>query len=38
MKLKGSMLDADGHLIERDDELLEYMEAPYKLDAQRVVP
>jgi predicted TIM-barrel fold metal-dependent hydrolase len=30
MKLKGSMLDADGHLIERDDELLEYMEAPYK--------
>jgi predicted TIM-barrel fold metal-dependent hydrolase len=30
MKLKGSMLDADGHLIERDEELLEYMEAPYK--------
>jgi uncharacterized protein len=30
MKLKGSMLDADGHLIERDEELLEYMEAPYR--------
>jgi predicted TIM-barrel fold metal-dependent hydrolase len=30
MKLKGGMLDADGHLIERDEELLEYMEAPYK--------
>ena len=30
MKLKGSMLDADGHLIERDEELLEYMEPPYK--------
>src|SRR2546423_6427835 len=27
---QGGMLDADGHLIERDEELLEYMEAPYK--------
>src|SRR5207248_4916472 len=30
MKVKGGMLDADGHLIERDEELLEYTEAPYK--------
>ena len=30
MKVKGGMLDADGHLIERDEELFEYMEAPYK--------
>jgi uncharacterized protein len=30
MKLKGSLLDADGHLVENDEELLEYMEAPYK--------
>ena len=30
MKLKGNILDADGHLIERDDELFEYLEPPYK--------
>src|SRR3954466_15730445 len=30
MKVKGGMLDADGHLGERDEELFEYMEAPYK--------
>ena len=30
MKVKGGMLDADGHLIERDEELFEYLEAPYK--------
>ena len=30
MKIKGGILDGDGHLIERDAELLEYMDAPYK--------
>ena len=30
MKVKGNILDADGHLIERDAELFEYLEAPYK--------
>ena len=30
MKLKGNILDADGHLIERDTELFEYLEPPYK--------
>ncbi|MSQ72264.1 MAG: amidohydrolase [Betaproteobacteria bacterium] len=29
MKLKGSMLDADGHLIERDEDLYEYLDPPY---------
>jgi predicted TIM-barrel fold metal-dependent hydrolase len=30
MKVKGGMLDGDGHLIERDEELFQYLEAPYK--------
>ncbi len=30
MNIKGNMLDADGHLIERDAELYEFLEAPYK--------
>jgi predicted TIM-barrel fold metal-dependent hydrolase len=30
MKVKGGMLDGDGHLIERDEELLEYLDAPYR--------
>ena len=30
MKLKGNLLDADGHLIERDTELFGYLEPPYK--------
>jgi hypothetical protein len=29
MQLKGKLLDADGHLIERDAELFEYLEPPY---------
>jgi len=29
MKLKGKLLDADGHLIERDADLYEYLEPPY---------
>src|SRR5689334_5461775 len=30
MKIKGGMLDADGHLIERDEELFEYLDEPYR--------
>ena len=29
MKLNGDILDADGHVIERDAELFEHLEAPY---------
>ena len=29
MKLHGKILDADGHIIERDSELFEYLEPPY---------
>jgi len=29
MKLSGKILDADGHIIERDAELFEYLEPPY---------
>ena len=29
MKLKDKILDADGHIIERDSEIFEYLEAPY---------
>ena len=29
MKLNGKILDADGHVIERDAELFEYLEPPY---------
>ena len=29
MKLNGKLLDADGHVIERDAELFEYLEPPY---------
>ena len=29
MKLNGKILDADGHIIERDAELFEYLEPPY---------
>src|SRR5438045_6321640 len=30
MKIKGGMLDGDGHLLERDAELLEYLDEPYR--------
>src|SRR5207237_8464689 len=30
MKIRGGMLDGDGHLLERDAELLEYLDEPYR--------